>query len=170
MLEKLATQSAYKVFALTGLLLVVITPYVAWQYVTKLEDKAVSIFEQSILTRLDQESLQEQYQSIQNAISASLDRTDSNEAVNYSASELEYLRAESYNLTTQIESLAIDAGTFAAAKKAIIKEIKIAFVLSFVIMLCSMLLAAFGFLGWYFHIRIYQERRSDFGEGRFTDR
>ena len=169
MLEKLATQFAYKIFALSGLLIALLTPYFGWQYTKKLETKAVLIFEQVILTQLDLESLHQQYQSIQKAISASRGEANDVNSVDYSESELEHLQAESQHINAQIEALAIDAGTMKAAKKAIITEVKLAFIIIFFVMLVSTLAAAFGLLGWYFHIRIYRERRSEFGEGRISD-
>ncbi len=169
MLDKLTTHTAYKTCALIGSLIVILMPYVAWQYISDTEDRVLSVLEQDVLTKLDLESMKIQYQLIQNAISASQSNSNNPNAVDYSESELEHLQAESLNLRTQIESLALDLGTVEATKKAIIWEVKLIAGLCFIIMLLAMLIAAYGYLGWYFHIRIYQERRSEFGESRVTD-
>ncbi len=170
MLEKLANQTAYKTCALAGSLVAILLPFFASQYISSLEEKAVSIFEQGILTKLDLESTQIQFKLINDAIAASQNDVIAPNTVDYTESELEHLQAESLNLNSQIESLALSVGTIEATKKAIITEVKLTIFLSFLVMLISTLIAAFGYLGWYFHIRIYQERRSEFGEGRYTDK
>ena len=169
MFEKLTTNTAYKTCALIGSLFVFLMPYFAWQYISDSEDRILSVLEQGVLTKLDLESMQIQYRLIQDAISASQSGSNDPNAVDYTESELEHLRAESLNLSTQIQTLALDLGTVEATKKAILSEVKLIAGLCFIVMLFAMLFAAYGYLGWYFHIRIYQERRSEFGEGRVTD-
>jgi hypothetical protein len=169
MLENLTTKTAYRYFAATGLFLVVLTPYLGWNYLNTLEQKAVSIFEQSILTDLDLESTKLQYRSIQNAITASQKTSGDPDSIDYTSSQIEYLQSEANLLNNQIELLAIDAGTLTATKKAMIDHLKLAFTISFIVMLIAMLLASFGLLGWIFNVRIYQERRSELRQGRITD-
>lgn len=168
MLDKLTTQTAYKIVALTGIFLVVLSPYIAWKFFVDLEYDAVTLFEQSILSRLDRESTQLHYRSVQKAIAVSRQESDDPESVDYSDSEIDRLQEEAANLTRQIAQLTVDAGTLASAKQALILKIKIALAITFLVMLTAMLLAVFGLMGWTFHIRIYQERRGS-GQRRATD-
>ena len=161
MFDRLTTQTAYKTFAFLGLTIVVLSPYLAWQYISGIEPEATTIFEQSILNRLDLESTQLHFLSIKNAIAANRHKPDDPDAISYSASEVEHLQAEAINLSNQIEQLTIDGRTLMAAKKALVTDIKMAFAITLITMIVAMLLAVFGLLGWSFHIRIYQERRNE---------
>lgn len=169
MLDKLTTQTAYKIIALTGIFLVVLSPYVAWKFFADLEHEAVTLFEQSILSRLDRESTQLHYRSVQKAIEVSRHESDDPESVDYSDSEIERLHEEAANLTRQIAQLAVEAGTLRSAKQALMLKVKLALSITFLAMLTAMLLAVFGLMGWTFHIRIFQERRGS-SQGRATDK
>lgn len=169
MFDKLTTQTTYKIILFIGLAIVAVSPFLAWKYISNLEQAAVTIFEQSILNRLDLESTQLHYQSVQNVIAASQKTTDDPDAIDYSSSEMEHLQTEAVNLSDQIAQLKVDAGVLASAKTALITDIKIILVIIFIVMLVAMLLAAFGLLGWYFHIRIFQERRNESRQERITD-
>ena len=160
MLEKLTTQTAYKILAVSGLLIVALAPYVGWKYLASLESEAISVFESSILNRLDLESTQQQRLSLENAIAISRQQPDHPDAVDYSAAELKLLQAESDNLSARIKLLTDEHSELEVAKQSLINTTRIAFVTIFAVMLIAMLLTFLGVLGWYFHVRIYQERRS----------
>ncbi|MBN1377888.1 MAG: hypothetical protein JXA04_01480 [Gammaproteobacteria bacterium] len=168
MLEKITTQTTYKIFTAIGFIIVALTPWFGRGYVENIEQMAVAVFEQSILTRLDLESTQLQYQSIQNAITASHRQSDDPDAVDYTASQVEQLETEAANLNIQIKQLLIQADTLEATRKTIITEFKIALVFAFVLMLIAMLLASFGLLGWIYHVRVFRERRRNADREKVT--
>jgi len=157
---KLTTQVVYKILAVSGLLIVALTPYLGWKYFVALESRATSVFEQSIFSRLDLESTQQQYQSLENAIAASRQNPDHPDAVDYSASELKILQDELNTINARLNRLTDDLNTLEAVKQSLIKDAKLALGYMFALMSVAMLLASLGILGWYFHVRIYRERRN----------
>ncbi len=156
--NSLASGIVYKSLALFGTLLTLLTPYLSWTHLTKLEPYAVEIFEQQIIIDLDIRSLNQQYGSLENAIESSNNRNRGN-SIQYSETQLEQLKIESAALDQQIEQRVGDLDAVQAEKNSLISNVKITVGITLIVLTVAMVMAIFGFLGWYFDIKIFQERR-----------
>ena len=151
------TQTIYKLSAFFGTAVVLLVPFVSWTHITALEPPAVQAFEQYILAELDMRSLNKQLESIEFAISQS--SIGSEMAVNYSPSELETLAGEAELLQSGIEQRFLALDRLGREKSSIIAEIKLTVAATIVILAVGMVFAIFGFVAWYFHIQILEDRR-----------
>jgi hypothetical protein len=152
------TQTIYKLSAFFGTAITLVVPFVSWTHITGLEPRAVQAFEQHILAELDMQSLNKQLGSIEYAIDQS--KVGSEMAVNYSPAELATLAGEVESLRGQLEQRSLALGRLDREKNSIIAEIKLTVAATIVILAVGMVFAIFGFVAWYFHIQILEDRRA----------
>lgn len=150
-------QILYKFSLLTGITVSLATPFFGWSYVQQMERQATRLFEQTILAKLDLGSLQSQYQSLQQVTGSN---TASENPIEYSERQMKVLEAEALVVGSQVNKLQARLDTLEQAKTAITSKIKIAFITAVLLMSGGIVLTLAGFLGWYFHVQIFSERRS----------
>lgn len=157
MLDKFASELTYKLLAATGILLILLLPYASWQYAKNLEQEVLPILQQQILVDLDLQSLKNQFDSLSTAIKS----TESNnpDAVEYTVSELANLYAESESISAQIETLYMHKAEIQLSKHLLIKRAKWVFFVVVGSLMVAAVMTVLGCLGWFFHVRIYEERR-----------
>lgn len=157
MARSLNIQTVYKLCAFFGTAVVLLVPFVSWTHIAGLEPRAARAFEQYILADLDKRSLGEQLKSLELAIDQST--TGSAISVDYSPEELGALAREAKQLRNQVEKSFLALEKLNAEKRSIITEIKLTVAATVVILAVSMVFAIFGFVAWYFHIQILEDRR-----------
>lgn len=158
MARSFTIETAYKLSALFGTAIVLLVPFISWTHIAGLEPRATEAFEQYILADLDQHSLNEQLKSIEFAINQST--TGSEIAVNYSPAELETLAGEAELLRDQAEQRFLALNMLGAEKHSIIAELKLTIAGTIIVLAVGMVFAVFGFVAWYFHIQILEDRRN----------
>lgn len=157
MAKSLTNQTVYKLGAILGIAIVLLVPFISWTHIAGLEPRATRAFEQYILADLDKRSLSEQLKSIEFAMSQST--TDSEIAVNYSPAELGALAREAKQLGVQIEQRFRALEMLDDEKRSIVAEIRLTIAATIVVLAIGMVFTIFGFIAWYFHIQILEDRR-----------
>lgn len=156
---KICSDTVYKVCAILGTLVVVITPYLGWQQVLSFEDKATAVFEARILTSLDLKNLKSQFNSIKSVLeSDARDPTDP-DAPEYTPAQMQHLLDESETLNKRIEDTLARLKALDHNKSGLVADIKLLFASTLILTVIGMVVAIFGFIGWVFHLRIFEERR-----------
>lgn len=158
MLEKTSPDLVYKLFAVLGTLTVALAPYAAWQRLDAFETRATSLFEQHILAELDLQSLKQQFHALQRAVEAG--RGDAGDEADYSPSQLRQMVEEAELLNRRIEESYTELQALEKAKRELTGDLKWLFMLTLLLTSAGMILAVFGLLGWFFHVRIFRERRA----------
>lgn len=156
--RSLTSQTVYKLSAFIGTAIVLAVPFVSWTHITGLEPRAAQAFEQYILADLDRRSLNEQLESIESVLRQPAE--DSDTAVDYTPAQLGSLAREAKTLGTQIQQRVNALETLDKEKGSIVTEIKLTVAATIVVMAIGMVFAIFGFVAWYFHIQILEDRRA----------
>ena len=158
--RSLVTENAYKILVFVGTVVLLLTPYLSWSHFTSLKPYAVGLFEQSIMMELDLNSLNQQALLLKKAIDTSSKGNGTPESVKYSEPQLEQLRQEADSLRLQIADLNINLAKSAKNKRSFFFDISIALALTVFVLVVAGLLVIIGMLGWAFHIKVFEERRS----------
>lgn len=156
--RSLTSQTAYKLSAFIGTAIVLVVPFAGWTHITGLEPRAAQAFEQYILADLDKRSLNDQLESIEFALRQPASNPEV--AVDYTPAQLGALTREAKLLRNQIQERANALETLNGEKGSIVAEIKLTVAVTIVILAIGLVFAIFGFVAWYFHIQILEDRRA----------
>lgn len=157
--RKLRGETLYKISAITGIVIVLLAGYTGWTNITQLEPRAIAIFEQHILASLDARSLNTQTEAIEYAITQSR-AAHPEHGLDYSESELDTLEQEAVLLREQLNEQLATLTRLDAEKRSIVIDIKITLIACILALTIGMVFAVFGFVAWYFHIQILEDRRT----------
>lgn len=156
--RSLTSQTVYKLSAFIGTAIVLVVPFVSWAHITGLEPRAARAFEQYILADLDKRSFNDQLESIEFALRQPA--SDPDVAVDYTPAQLGALAREVKVLRNQIQQRVNALETLDKEKDSIVAEIKLTIAATIVILAIGLVFAIFGFVAWYFHIQILEDRRA----------
>jgi hypothetical protein len=152
------SDTVYKLCAVLGTFIAALAPYISWQYVQNFEDEATAVFERQILTELDLESLNAQFNSLKSAIESG--RQSGEDSTDYTPEQIQHMLGDSEALHRRIEQTQTERRRLETAKRNLIGDIKLLFIATVAVTVIGAVAAIAGFLGWYFHVQIFQERRS----------
>lgn len=153
----------YKTCAFAGTLIIIITVVYGWMRIQQFEKNVFVVFEQLVTENLEAESLKDELQHIDKVLRMTADKSSADkvetDAVEYSSYEIERLRNDRDNLLLYMKEKNLAVAQSTLTKKHIMNEVRVLFVVSLGFLVVGTLLAALGYLGWYYRIEMFEERR-----------
>jgi hypothetical protein len=143
------TQAIHKLFMLGGVVATAATLYLAWTLLNRIEPQAMDVLRQQILAELDLRSFHQQLQS--------LEAEERQAAAEYSPQQLEILRADMQVMQKETRAATEKLGQISLKRSELTANIKITLMVTLIVLSASLMLIIFGFIGWYFRIRILEE-------------
>jgi hypothetical protein len=145
----LRTQTVHKLFMLIGIGTTVATLYLAWTLMHRIEPQIIDVLRQQILAELDLQSFHQQLQAVEAEV-----QTVGGE---YSPQQLEILQADMQVLRKEIHVAAGKLEGINLRRAELARNIKLTLLITLIVLSASLLLIIFGYIGWYFRIRILEE-------------
>lgn len=156
----------YKISAILGLLVIILVLSFAWMRMNQFEQSVSMVFEKIVITNMEVNGLKDELTHIDKV----LNLVDSAEAMTtreeiivddipYSKYEIERLRNEKQNILLHIKEKELDLGESSSVKTHVMNEVRLLFGVSLFFLVIGTLLAAFGFLAWYFKVEMFEDRR-----------
>lgn len=159
----------YKICALLGTLIIVLDIVFSLQRIQSFESLVSEIFETKIKTQMEIDGLQQEISHINRVHEKSdaqktttgLQQTKGAkvDSVEYTPYEVERLRNELRNLKLHLQEKKLDLIESNNEKKHVMNEVRVLFCMSLIFLVIGTLLAAFGYLAWYFKIELFEDRR-----------
>ena len=154
----------YKVCALLGTLFIVATVSFSWIQIQKFENSVNDIFENIVITQLEVDGLKLELEHIDKAL-AMTPEDENGEGVTatakvpYTDYEIQHLKSEKNSILLHIKEKELVLMGSSGMKKHVMNEVRFVFVMAFSGLLIGTLVAAFGYLGWYFRLEFFEDRR-----------
>ncbi|VAW59120.1 hypothetical protein MNBD_GAMMA11-2936 [hydrothermal vent metagenome] len=165
----------YKICALLGTLVIMLDIGLSLQRIQSFESSVAEVFESQVRAQMEIDGLQQEISHIdkvreqadtQIEDQASEKATDRKaqegttvDNIDYTPYEVERLRNELRNLKLLMQEKKLDLVESGSEKKYIMNEVRALFFLSLIFLVIGTLLAAFGYLAWYFKIELFEDRR-----------
>lgn len=154
----------YKFSAIIGTLLIIGTLIFSWLSVEKFESTISDVFEEIVTARLEVDGLKEQLQHIDSVLSAASKNMIGEEiitvdGIEYSSYEISRLRSERSSMLLHIKEKELELEGSSGIKQHVMNEVRLLFVTALSFLLLGTLMAVFGYLGWYFKIEMFEDRR-----------
>lgn len=159
----------YKICALLGTLIIILDIVFSLQRIQSFESLVSEIFELKIKTQMEIDGLQQEISHINRVYEKSDAQKDASgsqkaagtnvDSVEYTQYEVERLRNELRNLKLHLQEKKLDLAESNNEKKHVMNEVRVLFFLSLIFLVVGTLLAAFGYLAWYFKIELFEDRR-----------
>ncbi|HED33818.1 MAG TPA: hypothetical protein ENJ08_06320 [Gammaproteobacteria bacterium] len=164
----------YKICALLGTLIIILDIVFSLQRIQSFESLVSEIFELKIKTQMEIDGLQQEISHIkkvreksdaqkkisdlQQGVQQPVEGVNV-DSVEYTPYEVERLGDELRNLKLHLQEKKLDLIESNSEKKHVMNEVRVLFFLSLVFLVIGTLLAAFGYLAWYFKIELFEDRR-----------
>lgn len=156
----------YKICAIVGTLLIIITVAYAWMRIQQFEHNVFVVFEKMVTESLEVDSLKDELRHIDKVLNKTAGKTADKssdivevDGVEYSSYQIERLRIDRVNLLGYFQEKSLALAQSAAVKRHIMNEVRILFMASLACLVVGTLLAALGYLGWYYRVEMFEERR-----------
>lgn len=152
----------YKICAIVGTLLIIITVAYAWMRIQQFEQSVFVVFEKMVTEQLEVDSLKDELKHIDKVLNKTTDKPNATvvvDGVEYSSYQIERLRIDRVNLQGYYQEKNLALAQSSIIKKHIMNEVRILFMVSLGFLVVGTLLAALGYLGWYYRVELFEERR-----------
>ena len=154
----------YKISALLGTLIILADLGFSWMRIQTFENTVTEVFESMVTTQMEIDGLRQELQHIDKALAQSTElKADSSavqvDGVEYTEYEIEKLNNEQASIQLFIQEKQLDLVGISSEKKSIMNEVRILFLISLLFLVMGTLLAAFGYLAWYFKVELFEDRR-----------
>ncbi len=152
----------YKICAIVGTLLIILTVAYAWMRIQQFEQNVTVVFEKMVTEKLEADSLKDELRHIDKVLGKISDKSNDTvevDGVEYSSYQIERLRIDQVNLQGYYQEKNQALAQSSIVKKHIMNEVRILFMMSLAFLVIGTLLAALGFLGWYYRVEMFEERR-----------
>jgi len=156
----------YKLCALIGTLIILLDIGYSWVKIKSFENSVTEVFEGIVRTQLEVDGLQQELNHINKVLELAegKDLSDDKQKLKvddmeYSAYEVEHLKGEQGNVRLYVQEKQLDLESLNNIKKHVMNEVRVLFLISLVFLVIGTLLAAFGYLAWYFKVELFEERR-----------
>ncbi len=154
----------YKITAILGLLVIIATIVFSWIQIDKFEQNVSEVFEEIITSNMEVDGLNTELEHINKVLQAANQLKDKKQAVTvddvpYDAYEVERLRAEKNTITLYVKEKELDLATSSNIKNHVMNEVRLLFITALAFLLLGTLMTAFGIIGWYFKIELFEDRR-----------
>jgi len=154
----------YKSLMFIGIVILVTTLYIAWHYINQYESSLGEPFARAISTQLELQGLEDDIKQIDRILTAYKSRPEGEskvevDGIDYSAYEVERLRQEksSLELFAHEKQMLLDESS--GFKNRVMANVKILFAVSLIASFAGILFVAFGIVGWYLRIELFEDRR-----------
>ncbi len=151
----------YKICAFIGTLIIIADVTLAWFRIQAFESSVTEVFESIIRVQMEMDGIVEELEHINRVLIVA--PNDDGEIVvddvSYSQYEVERLRKEQESLELFEQEKQLDLSTHDDQKKHVMNEVRILFLVSLLFLVIGTLLAAFGYLAWYFKVELFEDRR-----------
>lgn len=152
----------FRISAILGTLIIIVTVSYAWMRIQKFEQNVYIVFEKMVTENLETESLKDELQHIEKVLKVAADKPAGNvevDGVEYTSYEIERLRNDRQHIVGFVQEKTASLAQSTAVKKHIMNEVRILFVVSLMVLVVGTLLAVLGYLGWYYRVEMFEERR-----------
>ncbi|MDH5764750.1 MAG: hypothetical protein OEZ38_01950 [Gammaproteobacteria bacterium] len=154
----------YRVLAILGFLIVVISVLYAWVKINQYEISVVNTYENAVRTSMEVDAINDELKHIEKALQAvgQEDNVSGDvvaDGISYSSYEIERLRAEKANLLLFKKEKELDLASTSHVKKYVMNEIRLLFIIMIIVLFVGILLTVLGILGWYLKIELFEDRR-----------
>ena len=154
----------YKICALLGTLIILLDAGLSWVRIGSFEKTVTEVFESIVRTQLEIDGLQQESLHLDKVLQKVEGKDISAEMVvvddiEYSSYEIERLRSEQGSLKLYLQEKKLAHVVLSGEKKHIMNEVRILFLMSLIFLILGTLLAAFGYLAWYFKVELFEDRR-----------
>lgn len=152
----------YKTCAIAGTLIIIVTVTYAWMRIQQFEQNVFVIFERMVTENLEAESLNDELRHVDKVLHLVADKSSGRvetDAMEYTSYEIERLRNDRENLVRYMQEKNLAVAKSSVAKKHIMNEVRVLFMMSLGFLVAGTVLAALGYLGWYYRIEMFEERR-----------
>ncbi len=156
--RSLTSDIFYKLLVLASMLLMAINIYFTWQKLAIYPANLHENYQTMTLLELDLNSLNQEFNALQNTIS-SAPQQDESSSLHYTDAQLLKLINDAEQLHTIIAEKVAELQTTRVDQQNLLSATLFIIVLFIIISTISLTCMIIGGLGWYFHIKIFAERR-----------
>ena len=152
----------YKICAIVGTLLILVTVSYAWMRIQQFEHNVFVVFEKMVTEQLEADSLKDELRHIDKVLNKVAEKPNATvvvDGIEYSSYQIERLRIDRSNLSSYFQEKNLALAQSSIVKKHIMNEVRILFMVSLAFLVVGTLLAALGYLGWYYRVEMFEERR-----------
>lgn len=154
----------YKFCALLGTLIILLDIGFSWMRIQAFESSVTEVFESIVRTQMEVDGIDQELIHVNKVLSQQNDNAEEGktaeiDGVEYTPYEIERLRAEQGNLQLFKQEKQLDLASLDSVKKHVMNEVRILFLISLIFLVMGTLLAAFGYLAWYFKVELFEDRR-----------
>jgi len=154
----------YKAAAVLGVLVIIATIVLSWLRIEKFEHTVSEVFEEIITSNMEVDGLHTELGHIDKVLQSENHSEEKKQGVtvddvDYTAYEIERLRVEKSNILLHIKEKELDLVASLNVKNHIMNEVRLLFVTALAFLLLGTLMTAFGIIGWYFRIEMFEDRR-----------
>jgi len=157
-----AAMRFYKLCTIFGMLIIIAASLFSWTRLQRLEENVNTVFEEMVTVNMEVTGLKTELQHIDKVLQAA-DQTQKNnitiDDVPYSAYEIERLRTEKNTILLYIKEKELGLVASLSIKKHVMNEVRLLFISALMVLLFGALLTISGFIGWYFKIELFEDRR-----------
>jgi len=155
----------YKICALLGTLIILLDAGFSWMRIQSFESTVTDVFESIVRTQMEMDGLQQELSHMDKVLKTVVNKETSSEVVvddiEYSPYEIERLKNEHGSIKLYLQEKQLALVVLSSEKKYIMNEVRILFLMSLIFLILGTLLAAFGYLAWYFKVELFEDRRKN---------
>jgi hypothetical protein len=157
-----AAMRFYKTCAITGTIIILVTVSYSWMRIQQFEHNVAAVFEKLVIENLEADSLKDELRHIDMVLNKAGANTTTGvevDGIEYAGYEITRLRSDRENILRYFNERKKALTQSTNSKKHIMHEVRVLFIASLVFLIVGTLLAALGYLGWYYRIEMFEERR-----------
>ena len=155
----------YKACALLGTLIILLDAGFSWMRIQSFENTVTEVFESIVRTQMEMDGLQQELSHMDKVLKLVEHKEITSEVVvddiEYSPYEVERLKNEHGSIKLYLQEKQLALVALSSEKKYIMNEVRILFLMSLIFLILGTLLAAFGYLAWYFKVELFEDRRKN---------
>jgi len=155
----------YKICALLGTLIILLDAGFSWMRIQSFENTVTEVFESIVRTQMEMDGLQQELSHMDKVLKHVVNKEVTSEVVvdeiEYSPYEVERLKNEHGSIKLYLQEKQLALVALSSEKKYIMNEVRILFLMSLIFLILGTLLAAFGYLAWYFKVELFEDRRKN---------
>ena len=153
----------YKLCALLGTFIIMLDIGFSLLRIQSFESVVTEVFESIVRTQMEIDGLQHELTHINKVLEQASEQSETGPSkvdnIEYTPYEVERLKSEKGSLQLYMQEKRLDLSGLNSEKKYVMNEVRILFFLSLIFLVMGTLLAAFGYLAWYFKIELFEDRR-----------
>lgn len=147
-----------------GTIIILTDIALSWSRIQSFENSVTEVFESMVRTQMEIDAIEQELTHVDKVLaSASAGASGSGSAeidgIEYTDYEVERLQSDKSNLKLYLQEKQIDIVSLTSQKKHVMNEVRILFLISLMFLVIGTLLAAFGYLAWYFKVELFEDRR-----------